>query len=86
VNAGASLFTLFSGRPYVAAELETVRILGIALLASKFLFVLFGQRIERTIKIVMGVFLIFVLTGLVLVTLIVVPPDYFVCLLWQSSK
>jgi hypothetical protein len=70
----------------VAAELETVRILGIALLASKFLFVLFGQRIERTIKIVMGVFLIFVLTGLVLVTLIVVPPDYFVCLLWQSSK
>ena len=30
----------------------------------------------------MGVFLIFVLTGLVLVTLIVVPPDYFVCLLW----
>ena len=76
VSAGASLFALFSGRPYVAAELETVRILGIALLASTFLFVLFGQRIERTLEIVMGVFLIFILTGLVLVTLIVVPPDY----------
>jgi len=80
VNAGASLFTLFSGRPYVAAELETVRILGIALLASTF-FCIVRARIERTIKIVMA-FSDLVLTGLVLVTLIVVPPDYFVCLLW----
>lgn len=77
VNAGASLFALFSGRPHVAAELETVRILGIVLLASTFLFVLYGRKIERTLEVAMGVLLIFILTGLVLVTLTVVPPGYW---------
>jgi len=76
VNAGASLFALFTGRAYFPEELETVRILGIALLLISSLFVLFGKKIERTLEVVMGIFLAFVLIGLALVTLVVVPLDY----------
>lgn len=77
VGAGSSLFALFTGRANLPQELETVRGLGILLLASTFLFVSFGRRIERSLEISQGIFMTFVLTGLVLVTFAVVPLGYW---------
>jgi hypothetical protein len=77
VNAGASLFVLFTGRPYLPEELETVRILGIVLLVFSFVFVLFGRKIERSLEIVFSITISFILIGLTLVTLAVVPLSYW---------
>lgn len=76
VNAGASLFVLFMGRPYLPHELEVVRMLGIALLVLAFVFVLVGRKIERSLEMVFGVTISFILIGLILVTLVVVPISY----------
>ena len=76
-TAGASLFALFAGRPSLPTEIETVRTLGIALLGSAFLFILLGRKIERTLEILQAIFLTFAITGLVLVTLVVVPFHYW---------
>lgn len=76
VNAGASLFALFTGRAYRPDELETVRILGIGLLLVSSSLTLFGKKIERSLEIVMGIFVAFILISLTLVTLVVVPPSY----------
>ncbi len=77
VSAGSSLFALFTGRANLPHELETVRMLGVALLLTTFLFVLFGRKIERALEISQGIFMTFVLISLVLVTLAVVPMDYW---------
>lgn len=75
--AGASLFALFAGRAHTGSEIEIVRVLGIALLALDFVFLLFGRRVGRTMEILHGVFLTFILIGLVVVTLVVVPFQYW---------
>jgi len=77
LGAGGILFALFNGRPYAPGEIELVRILGIGLLVTVFLFVSFGRQIERTLEITQGILIIFILTGLSLVTLAVVPFDYW---------
>ncbi|MBN2548967.1 MAG: Nramp family divalent metal transporter [Anaerolineales bacterium] len=77
VSAGASLFALFTGRVYQANELELVRIMGIGLLASIFVVTMFGRKIERTMEAVQGLILPYVLIGLLLVTLVVVPISYW---------
>ncbi len=77
VSAGSSLFALFTGRANLPQELEIVRILGVALLLTTFLFVLFGRKIERALEISQGIFMTFVMIGLILVTLAVVPMDYW---------
>ena len=77
VGAGSSLFALFTGRANLPQELGTVRGLGILLLLSTFLFVSFGRRIERSLEISQGIFMTFLLTGLVLITFAVVPLDYW---------
>jgi hypothetical protein len=80
VSAGVSLFTLFAGRPNTPQELETVRILGIILLLTTFFFVLVGRKIVRTLEAVQGIFQVFILISLVVVTLVVVPLDF-----WKQS-
>lgn len=77
-TAGACLFALFAGRPHSSSELETVRLLGIALLGSAFFVLLFGRKIERTLEILQAIIVTFALSGLVLVTLVVVPVHYWV--------
>jgi len=77
VSAGSSLFALFMGRANLPQELEIVRGLGTFLLATTVLFVLFGRSIERTLEICLAIFLTFILTSLVLVTIAVVPLDYW---------
>lgn len=81
VNAGASMFALVVGRAYQgAAEAEFVRILGIGLLLSCFFFLTIGRKIERTMEAIQGIFLPYVLVGLALVTLAVVPGEF-----WQQA-
>lgn len=77
VSAGASLFALFTGRVYQANELELVRVLGIGLLVTIFIVTLFGRKIERTMEAIQGLILPYVLIGLLLVTLVVVPVSYW---------
>jgi len=76
-SAGSSLFVLLTGRANTPDELEIVRLLSIGLLLTIFPFVLVGRRIERTLELVQGALLIFVLISLVLVTLTIVPLDFF---------
>lgn len=77
VSAGSSLFALFSGRLYNPEELEFVRLLGIGLLISIFLILLIGRKIERTMEAFQGLFLPYILIGLIMVTLVVVPLGYW---------
>jgi hypothetical protein len=77
VNTGASLYALVAGRPSTAGELETVRLIAIGLMLSVFFITLVGRKIERTMEAVQGIFLPFILVGLVLVTLVVVPLGYW---------
>jgi len=77
VSAGSSLFALFMGRANLPQELEIVRVLGMFLLVTTFLFVLFGRNIERTLEICLAIFLTFILISLVLVTIAVVPLEYW---------
>ncbi len=78
VSAGQSLYALFAGRAAtIASEVEITRLLGIGLLLTTFLFVAFGRRIERTLELVQGLFVMFMLIGLVVVTLTIVPFSYW---------
>ena len=77
VSAGGSLFALFEGRPHRPDEITAVRMLGTILLASTFLFVSFGRNIERVLEISMGTLVMFIISGLLLVTIAVVPLGYF---------
>lgn len=77
LSAGSSLLALFTGRANLPQELGTVRVLGVVLLFSTFLFVSFGKKIERTLEISMGVIMTFILTTIVMVTLAVVPISYW---------
>ncbi|MBN2147513.1 MAG: Nramp family divalent metal transporter [Anaerolineales bacterium] len=77
VQAGAGLFALVSNRPYGENELEVVRIIGIGLLLTTFLFTAFGRKIERTLEGVMGAVLAFMLIGMLSITIVVVPANYW---------
>jgi hypothetical protein len=76
VSAGSSLFALYEGRPHQPEEISTIRLLGSILLVTTFFFVSFGRRIERSLEISMTIFAVFILSGLVCVTLAVVPLEY----------
>lgn len=78
VSAGQALFALFTGQPAVtAAEVEATRLLGIGALLTTFVFVSIGRRIERTLELVQGIFVIFMLISLTIVTLTIVPFSYW---------
>lgn len=76
VSAGASFFALINGRPHQPVELNQVRLMGVGLMLTTFLIVIFGRKISRTLEIGSWMLLTFVLTSLVIVTLTIVPPAY----------
>lgn len=77
VDAGNSLFALFNGRiATTPIEIEAVRLMGIGLLLTTFLFTIIGQKIERTLEAVMGILMIFVLVSLIIVPMTIVPAEY----------
>lgn len=75
VSAGTSLFALFTGRLNTPGELETVRLLGVGLLAFSLIFFLFGRKVERTLEVTMGGLLTFMLVSLITVSITVVTPE-----------
>jgi hypothetical protein len=78
VSAGQALYALFTGQAAITAgEIEMTRVLGIGALLTTFLFVSIGRRIERTLELVQGIFVIFILVSLMMVTLTIVPFDYW---------
>jgi hypothetical protein len=80
VSAGSSLFTIFTGRANQVSEIQTVRYMAIALMVLTLPILAVGRRIERTLEAVQGLFLPYILIGLLLVSLVVVPVDF-----WASS-
>jgi len=77
VEAGSSLFTLVTGRLYNPDELGTVRWIGIGLMLSIFVVITIGRKIERSMEAIQGIFLSFILVGLVSVALVVVPLKFW---------
>ena len=80
VSAGESLFALIYGRPSLPEEIGTVRTMAVVLMASVFLLVVFGRKVARTLEAFQGIILAFVFSGLIIVTLVVVPLTF-----WQES-
>lgn len=77
VSAGQSLYILILGRPLNAEDVIVARQVGILLLFSIFAILMFGRRVERTLEIVQGTFLPYVLIGLVMVAAVIVPGEYW---------
>jgi hypothetical protein len=73
VGAGQSLYVLAVGRPLTAGDLGAARQVGIGLLAAAFGLLLVGRKIERTMELIQGAFLPYILIGLALVTVVIVP-------------
>lgn len=76
--SGASLFALLTGRPYAPGELGQVRLLGIVLMLVIFLVLLLGRKVERTLEGIQGTFLPYVMLGLIMLSLVVIPLDFWV--------
>jgi len=74
-GAGQALFTLFTGRVNTPQELETVRILGIALLAGVFVLVLFGEKISRTMELANWVMVLVIVLSVLIIAAILVPAE-----------
>lgn len=77
VSAGTSLFSLVAGRTYAPQELELVRLLGVGLLVVSFGVLLIGQRVERTLEALQAIFLPYILIGLLLIAIVIVPASYW---------
>jgi len=75
--AGQSLFTLFSGRPNKASELEIVRVIGIGLLILSYALFLFGRKISKTLEVFNKIMVYFILFSLMVMTLAIVPLSYW---------
>lgn len=82
VEAGASLLNLVTGELPSQANLETARLIGIGLLISMFFLLTLGRKVERTMEFIQFAFLPYILLGLLMVTLVIVPMDY----LWSALK
>jgi hypothetical protein len=80
VEAGSSLLMLVTGQAPSAASLGVARLIGIGLLVSMFLLLTLGSKVERTLEIIQFAVLPYILLGLVMVTLVIVPLDY----LWSG--
>jgi hypothetical protein len=80
-SAGQVLFPIFFGKAPVMtlqADLPTVRYLAFALMALVFIIVLFGEKISRTMEIVNGGMVAFILISLAFFVIFLVPPDRWV--------
>lgn len=76
VSAGTSLLALIVARPIGPDDLTLTRWIGIALLFTIFAVLAVGKKVERSMEAIQGLFLPYILIGLVMVTLVVVPLSY----------
>jgi len=72
-SAGMSLFALLTGRIPTGADLPTARLLAVGLMGTVFVITLFGKKIGRTLELVNWVVVVFVVSTLLIVTLLIVP-------------
>ena len=77
-GAGQALFAAVNGRVNTPQEVDTYKWYGVALLAIVFLITLFGEKISRTLEIVNGLVVAFILISLVILVAIFVPVSYWV--------
>ncbi len=75
VSAGQSLYILILGRSLTAPDIIIARQVGLLLLASIFGLLMLGQRVERTMEVVQGLFIPYILIGLLMVTVVIVPGE-----------
>jgi len=81
-SAGQSIFALYTGRTFntdSAAELETVRVIAIALMFLSLLVYLVGKKIARTLEIIDTVLLFLILSTLIVLAAMFVPAS-----LWRT--
>lgn len=80
VDTGLGFYAFIRGEPISGEDLSTARYWGILFLVVSLLILTLGRRIVRTLEIIQGIFMPYVLLGLLFITLIVVPRDF----LYQS--
>lgn len=78
--AGASLFSLITGRVYGPDELNLVRLISAGLLLISLLILSLGRKAVRTLAALQGIFLSYILLGLILLAMVVVPAEF-----WMES-
>ena len=76
VSAGESLFAVVTGRPRSPEELEIVKLVGIGLMLVSGLLLTIGRRIERTLEIIQGALVTFILVSLVTVCVTIIPLQF----------
>jgi hypothetical protein len=80
-SAGQVLFPMIFGKAPVmtpAGDLQTVRYLAVALMLFVFVLVLFGEKISRTMELVNGFMVAFILISLAIFVVFLVPPGNWV--------
>ncbi len=83
-TAGQSFFALVTGRTFDAGhpmELEIVRIIAILLLILSLGIYFFGKKICRTLEVVQGLAVFFILAGLLALAIAFVPADLWTAML-----
>lgn len=80
VSAGQSLYALVIGRSLTSGDLQISRQIGILLLLGAFALLLFGRKVERTMELVQGALLPYIILGLLMVSLVIVPGSF-----WQPA-
>lgn len=76
-GAGQALFAVVNGRVNTPQEVDMYKWYGVGLLALVFIITLFGEKISRTMEIVNGLMVGFILISLVILVIIFVPVGFW---------
>jgi hypothetical protein len=77
-TAAGAMFFLFAKRLPVAADANMVYLCGVAIYLACFSILLVGKRIERTLEVLNWILIGAIMTGLVTLVALLVPPDTWV--------
>lgn len=77
VSAGQSLLALIVNRPLVPTDLAAARQIGIGLLLISFVILSLGRKVERTLELLQGALMPYILLGLLMLGAVIVPADYW---------
>ncbi len=77
LDTGVSFYTFIRGEPISPDDLGVARNWGILLMLASLLILTIGRRIVRTLEAVEGMLLLYVFMGLVLISLIIVPGEFW---------
>lgn len=77
VSAGQSLLALIVNRPLVSSDLAAARQIGVGLLVVCFALLAVGRKVERTLELLQGALMPYILLGLLMLGAVIVPLDYW---------